>query len=52
MRAEIRRIQKATNITTIFVTHDQEEAMAVGDRLAVLRDGVVEQIGTSNELLP
>ena len=50
MRAEIRRIQKATNITTIFVTHDQEEAMAVGDRLAVLRDGIVEQIGTSNEL--
>lgn len=50
MRAEIRRIQKATNITTIFVTHDQEEAMAVGDRLAVLRKGIVEQIGTSDEL--
>ncbi len=50
MRAEIRRIQKATNITTIFVTHDQEEAMAIGDRLAVLRRGIVEQIGTSNEL--
>ena len=50
MRAEIRRIQKATNITTIFVTHDQEEAMAVGDRLAVLRKGVVEQIGSSDEL--
>lgn len=50
MRAEIRRIQKATNITTIFVTHDQEEAMAVGDRLAVFRKGVVEQIGTSDEL--
>lgn len=50
MRAEIRRIQKATNITTIFVTHDQEEAMAVGDRLAVLRRGIVEQIGTSDEL--
>ncbi|MCF0238085.1 MAG: ABC transporter ATP-binding protein [Sphaerochaetaceae bacterium] len=50
MRAEIRRIQKATNITTIFVTHDQEEAMAVGDRLAVLRKGCVEQIGTSDEL--
>jgi ABC-type sugar transport system ATPase subunit len=50
MRAEIRRIQKATNITTIFVTHDQEEAMAVGDRLAVLRDGLVEQIGSSDEL--
>lgn len=50
MRAEIRRIQKATNITTIFVTHDQEEAMAIGDRLAVMRKGVVEQIGTSDEL--
>ncbi len=50
MRAEIRRIQKATNITTIFVTHDQEEAMAVGDRLAVLKKGVVKQIGTSDEL--
>lgn len=50
MRAEIRRIQKATNITTIFVNHDQEEAMAVGDRLAVLRKGVVKQIGTSDEL--
>lgn len=50
MRAEIRRIQKATNITTIFVTHDQEEAMAVGDRLAVMRDGIVEQIGSSDEL--
>lgn len=50
MRAEIRRIQKQTNITTIFVTHDQEEAMAVGDRLAVLRKGIVEQIGTSDEL--
>lgn len=50
MRAEIRRIQKATNITTIFVTHDQEEAMAVGDRLAVLKLGLVEQIGTSDEL--
>ena len=50
MRAEIRRIQKATNITTIFVTHDQEEAMAIGDRLAVMRRGIVEQIGTSDEL--
>jgi ABC-type sugar transport system ATPase subunit len=50
MRAEIRRIQKATNITTVFVTHDQEEAMAVGDRLAVLRKGTVEQIGSSDQL--
>ncbi len=50
MRAEIRRIQKVTKITTIFVTHDQEEAMAIGDRLAVLRDGNVEQLGTSSEV--
>jgi len=50
MRAEIRRIQKATNITTIFVTHDQEEAMAIGDRLAVMLDEHVEQIGTSDDL--
>ena len=50
MRAEIRRIQKVTRITSIFVTHDQEEAMAIGDRMAVLRDGNVEQIGTSEEL--
>ncbi len=50
MRAEIRRIQKVTGITTIFVTHDQEEAMAIGDRLAVLRDGNVEQLGSSGEL--
>lgn len=50
MRAEIRRIQKQTHVTTVFVTHDQEEAMAIGDRLAVMRDGVVEQIGTAEEL--
>lgn len=50
MRAEIRRIQKATQITAIFVTHDQEEAMAIGDRLAVMRKGIVEQIGTSDEI--
>ncbi len=48
MRAEIRRIQKATNITTIYVTHDQEEAMAIGDRLAIMKDGLVQQIGSSD----
>jgi iron(III) transport system ATP-binding protein len=48
MRAEIRRIQKATNITTIYVTHDQEEAMAIGDRLAIMKAGLVEQIGSSD----
>ena len=50
MRAEIRRIQKVTNITTIFVTHAQEEAMAIGDRLAIMRDGIIEQIGSSDEI--
>ena len=50
MRAEIRRIQKATNITTIYVTHDQEEAMAIGDRLAIMNTGLVEQIGSSDQI--
>lgn len=50
MRAEIRSIQKATNITTIYVTHDQEEAMAIGDRLAVMNNGLVEQIGSSDQI--
>lgn len=50
MRSEIRRIQKATNITTIYVTHDQEEAMAIGDRLAVMNVGLAEQIGSSDQI--
>ncbi len=50
MQYELKRIQQEVGITFIFVTHDQEEAMAVGDRLAVLRKGIVEQIGTSDEL--
>jgi len=44
-REEIRRIQKATGITTVFVTHDQEEAMSISDLIVVMRDGVVQQIG-------
>jgi len=50
MRAEIRRIQKITKVTTIFVTHDQEEAMAIGDRLAVMKDGNTVQIGSADEV--
>lgn len=50
MRTVIKNIQNKLGITTVYVTHDQEEAMAVGDRLAVLRKGVVEQIGSSDEL--
>jgi putative spermidine/putrescine transport system ATP-binding protein len=50
LRDEIRRIQTELGITTLFVTHDQEEALAVADRVAVMRDGNIEQIGTPEEL--
>jgi iron(III) transport system ATP-binding protein len=46
MREEIRRLQKQLGITTIYVTHDQEEAMAVSDRIAILNRGRVEQVDT------
>ncbi|MCM1156309.1 MAG: ABC transporter ATP-binding protein [Roseburia sp.] len=49
-REEIRRIQKATKVTTIFVTHDQEEAMSISDRIVVMKDGVVQQIGRPQEV--
>ena len=49
-REEIRRIQKATGITTVFVTHDQEEAMSISDLIVVMKDGVVQQIGTPQEV--
>ena len=45
MRTSIREIQRKLNITTIYVTHDQEEALAVSDRIAVMNMGVVEQVG-------
>ena len=44
-REEIRRIQRETGITTVFVTHDQEEAMSISDLIIVMRDGVVQQVG-------
>ena len=44
-REEIRRIQRETGITTVFVTHDQEEAMSISDRIVVMQKGVVQQIG-------
>lgn len=50
MRNTIRRIQKELQITTIFVTHDQEEAMSMADRIAVMSRGEVKQIGTPIEL--
>ncbi len=46
LRLQIKRIQSELGITTLYVTHDQEEALAVSDRVAVLSDGVVEQVGT------
>ncbi len=50
LREEIRKIQTELGITTLFVTHDQEEALAVADRVAVMRAGNIEQIGTPEEL--
>ncbi len=50
MRVELNRLQRQLNHTFVHVTHDQEEAMAVADRLCVMKDGRVEQIGTPLEL--
>jgi iron(III) transport system ATP-binding protein len=50
VRAEIRRLQQALGITTVYVTHDQEEALSLSDRVAVMRDGRVLQLGPPREL--
>ncbi|HSP36268.1 MAG TPA: sn-glycerol-3-phosphate ABC transporter ATP-binding protein UgpC [Frankiaceae bacterium] len=50
MRTEIARLQKRFGTTTVYVTHDQTEAMTLGDRVAVLRRGVLQQVGTPREL--
>ena len=50
MRREIRDLQRRLGITTVYVTHDQEEAMAVSDRIAVMNQGSVVQIGTAEDL--
>ena len=49
-REEIKRIQTETGITTIFVTHDQEEAMSISDLIVVMKDGVVQQIGKPQDV--
>ena len=49
-REEIRRIQQEVGITTIFVTHDQEEAMALSDRVIVMNKGTIEQVGSPSEI--
>lgn len=50
LREEIRRVQLRLGITTLFVTHDQEEALAISDRVAVMNGGRIEQIGTPEQL--
>ncbi len=50
LRAEIRRIQQEVGLSTLYVTHDQEEALALSDRVGVMTDGRVEQIGTPQEV--
>ena len=50
MRSELKQLQKETGITFVFVTHDQEEALAMSDRIAVMSDGVIQQIGRAREI--
>jgi multiple sugar transport system ATP-binding protein len=50
MRNEIKKLQRELEITTLYVTHDQEEAMTLGDKLIVMNDGVVQQVGTPNDV--
>jgi ABC-type Fe3+/spermidine/putrescine transport system ATPase subunit len=50
VRQELRRLQKLSGITTVMVTHDQDEAMSVGDRLVVMNSGRIEQVGTPQAL--
>ncbi|WP_018969377.1 ABC transporter ATP-binding protein [Rubritalea marina] len=50
MRTEIRRIVKEFGLTAVYVTHDQEEALSVADKVAVMRDGMIEQVGTPRDI--
>lgn len=49
-REELRRIQRETGITTVFVTHDQEEAMSISDMIVVMKDGILQQIGVPQDV--
>ena len=49
-REEIKRIQRETGITTVFVTHDQDEAMSISDRIIVMKEGVIQQIGRPQDV--
>ena len=46
MRAEILQLQRRLSITTVYVTHDQTEAMTLGDRVAVMREGILQQVAS------
>ncbi|MBL4766781.1 MAG: ABC transporter ATP-binding protein [Rhodobacteraceae bacterium] len=50
MRSELQRLQRETGITMIFVTHDQAEALALADRIVLMKDGKIEQLGTADDL--
>jgi multiple sugar transport system ATP-binding protein len=50
MRAEIKRLHQVSGITSVYVTHDQIEAMTLGTRIAVMKDGILQQIGTPDEI--
>ncbi|WP_461865736.1 ABC transporter ATP-binding protein, partial [Thermococcus sp.] len=50
MRAELKKLQRQLGVTTIYVTHDQVEAMTMGDRVAVINQGVLQQVGTPDEV--
>lgn len=50
LRSELKRLQKELGITTIYVTHDQEEALTLSDRIAVFNEGFIEQVGTPREI--
>ncbi|WP_254821637.1 ABC transporter ATP-binding protein [Haloglomus halophilum] len=50
LRVQVREIQQELGITTVYVTHDQEEALAISDRVAVMRDGAVEQVGRPRDI--
>ena len=50
MRLELKELQARVGVTTLFVTHDLEEALAISDRIVVMRDGVIEQVGTPAEI--
>jgi iron(III) transport system ATP-binding protein len=50
MRGELKRLQRETGVTAIYVTHDQAEALAISDRVAVMRDGLIMQLGTPKEI--